>query len=49
METGEETRYESVSDAYNKLDLPLSSIARIAKGERKMSKKLNMTFRYLVD
>ena len=49
LETGEETRYESISDAYNKLDLPLSSIARIAKGERKMSKKLNMTFRYLVD
>jgi len=49
LETGEETEYESVLDASNKLDLNLSSIARIAKGERKMSKKLNMTFRYLVD
>lgn len=49
LETGEETKYESALAASKVLDLTLSNIARIASGKRKMSKKLNMTFRYLVD
>jgi hypothetical protein len=49
LETGEETKYDSALAASKVLDLTLSNIARIAKGQRKMSKKLNMTFRYLVD
>jgi len=44
LTTGEKVEYESISLASKLLNLTISSIARIANGERKMSKKLNMTF-----
>jgi group I intron endonuclease len=47
LETGEETIYNSILEASNILGLALSALARIARGERKFSKKLNMTFKYL--
>lgn len=47
LDTGEETIYESILMASNVLGLALSALARIVRGERKFSKKLNMTFKYL--
>lgn len=47
LETEEETIYNSILEASKLLDLDLSSIARIANGQRKKSKKLNITFKYL--
>ena len=44
LTSGEEVEYESISSASKVLNLTISCIARIANGERKMSKKLNMTF-----
>lgn len=44
--TGEQTEFESISSASYELNLPISSIGRIASGQRKVSKKLNMTFFY---
>lgn len=45
LNTLEETHYNSINDASKKLNINISNIARIVKGERKMSKKLNMTFK----
>lgn len=44
--TDEKIEYESISEASTILNLTISCIGRIANGERKISKKLNMTFFY---
>lgn len=45
LSTLEECEYNSISEAACSLNISISSIARIVKGERKKSTKLNMTFR----
>lgn len=47
--TGEKLEFSSISEASIFFNLAISSIARIAKGERKKSKKLNMTFFFKKD
>jgi group I intron endonuclease len=39
--------FDSLSDASKNLNIAISCIARIANGERKSSKKLNMTFEFI--
>jgi group I intron endonuclease len=46
LETLEKTEFDSISSASRHYNLEISSIARIARGERKTSKKLKMTFFY---
>lgn len=45
LDTMEETKYDSISEAAKVLGLHIANISKIVKGERKKSKKLNMTFR----
>jgi hypothetical protein len=44
LETMEETEFSCINLAAKTYNIAISCIARIVKGERKMSKKLNMTF-----
>jgi len=46
LTTGERVEYDSISSASELLNLTISSIGRIASGQRKVSKKLNLTFFY---
>lgn len=47
LNTNEKVKYSSISEASKKLNICISNIARIVKGERKKSTKLNMTFKKL--
>jgi group I intron endonuclease len=46
LTTGEKVEYESISSASELLNLTISCVSRIANGQRKVSKKLNLTFFY---
>lgn len=46
LDTNEKTEYVSISEASLLLGITISCIARIVKGERKSSRKLNMVFFY---
>jgi len=46
LSTMEITEFSSIKEAADILKLPLSCISRIARGERSVSKKLNMTFKF---
>jgi group I intron endonuclease len=47
IKTGEVVIFSSISEAAKSLNIAISCIARIAKGERKISKKLNMEFEFI--
>jgi group I intron endonuclease len=47
IKNGEILIFNSISEASKILNIGISNISRIAKGERKISKKLNMTFLFI--